>query len=271
MTCFQEHEVPIRNPQRPHSSAALSRVRGVRGLLFDMGDVLYDATLWRRWLLQVLARMGIHTPYRDFYRVWDRDYLPAVHCGRREYHEAFCTFLTSLGLAHGVIDEIEAASQARRRELIATLRPLPGVRPTLAQLQADGMSLAVLSDSESPAVELRQRLEKLGIDQCFRAVFSSRDLGEAKPAALGYQTALAALQLPAAQVAFVGHDAEELAGATAAGMPTIAFNYDPDVAADLYLERFEELLEVIERPVSQLAARVDGVPPEPATSNRVLV
>lgn len=26
--------------------------RNVRGLVFDMGDVLFDATVWRRWLLQ---------------------------------------------------------------------------------------------------------------------------------------------------------------------------------------------------------------------------
>jgi HAD superfamily hydrolase (TIGR01509 family) len=235
-----------RAPARLNVGAGLKRVRGVRGLLFDMGDVLYDATLWRRWLLQMLSRMGVHAAYRDFYRVWDRDYLNAVHVGRRDYHEAFCAFLQSLGLSRGAIEEIEAASQARRRELIATLRPLPGVRPTLCKLQTAGISLAVLSDSESPAEELRQRLDSLGIDSCFTAVFSSIELGDTKPAALGYRAALAALDLPAEQVAFVGHDAEELTGAAAIGMPTIAFNYDPEVAADVYLERFDELLDVIQ-------------------------
>jgi HAD superfamily hydrolase (TIGR01509 family) len=243
---------------------ASQRLRRIRGLLFDMGDVLYDATLWRRWLLQVLARMDVHVAYRDFYRVWDRDYLPAVHCGQRDYHEAFCALLRSLGLARGVIDEIEAASQARRRELIATLRPLPGVRPTLCQLQAAGFLLGVLSDSESPAAELKQRLDQLGIGSCFAAVYSSFDLKQAKPAPLGYQTAAAAMRLPIEQVAFVGHDAEELAGAAAVGMPTIAFNYDPGVTADVLLERFEDLLQVVDSRAlrSQLAPRVDI----PATS-----
>jgi FMN phosphatase YigB (HAD superfamily) len=60
-----------------------------------------------------------------------------------------------------------------------------------------------------------------------------------------YLTALKALHLPAGEVAFVGHDAAELAGAAAAGMPTIAFNFDADARADVYLARFEELLEVI--------------------------
>src|SRR5687768_3292479 len=80
---------------RPHPRAGHERLRGVRGLLFDMGDVLYDATLWRRWLLQILARMGVHATYRDFYRVWDHDYLRAVHRGERDYHEAFSAFLQS--------------------------------------------------------------------------------------------------------------------------------------------------------------------------------
>jgi HAD superfamily hydrolase (TIGR01509 family) len=238
---------------------AFQRLRRSRGLLFDMGDVLYDATLWRRWLVQVLARMDVHVSYREFYRVWDRDYLPAVYCGQRDYHEAFCAMLQSLGLARGMIDEIEAASQARRRELIATLRPLPGVRPTLCQLQAAGFPLGVLSDSESPATELRQRLDQLGIGPCFAAVYSSFDLKQTKPAPLGYQTVAAAMQLPIEHVAFVGHDAEELGGAAALGMPTIAFNCEHGVTADALLERFEDLLEVVNCRTSRspLAPRVD--------------
>lgn len=231
-----------------HCSESIHRLRHVRGLLFDMGDVLYDATLWRRWLLQLLARMGIHAAYRDFYRVWDRDYLPAVHRGERDYHDAFCAFLQSLGLARGAIEEIEAASQARRRELIATLRPLPGVRPTLSQLQSSGLVLGVLSDSERPASELRVLLERIGIEQCFTTVVSSVELKQTKPAAVSYQKALAAMELTIGEVAFVGHDADELSGAAAIGMPTIAFNYEPDVAADVFLERFEGLLDLIDCP-----------------------
>lgn len=231
-----------------HCTESIHRLRHVRGLLFDMGDVLYDATLWRRWLLQLLARMGIHAAYRDFYRVWDRDYLPAVHRGEREYHDAFCAFLHAQGLARGVIEEIEAASQARRRELIATLRPLPGVRPTLGQLQASGLVLGVLSDTERPASELRVLLDKLGIEHCFATVVSSVELKQTKPAAVSYQTALTAMQLTAEDVAFVGHDADELSGAAAIGMPTIAFNYEPNVTADVFLERFEDLLDLIDCP-----------------------
>ena len=43
--------------------------RNVRGLVFDMGDVLFDATVWRRWLLQQLQRMGLQAGYRSFFDV----------------------------------------------------------------------------------------------------------------------------------------------------------------------------------------------------------
>jgi FMN phosphatase YigB (HAD superfamily) len=42
----------------------------------------------------------------------------------------------------------------------------------------------------------------------------------------------------------VGHKASELAGAHEVGMRTIAFNYDKDASADLYIENFSDLLKV---------------------------
>jgi HAD superfamily hydrolase (TIGR01509 family) len=224
----------------------------VAGLVFDMGDVLYDATLWRRWLLQLLSRMGVQTCYRTLFKVWDIDYLDAMHRGEREYHEAFRSFLLSAGLTPGLVDEIEAASHARKRELELSTRPLPGVRATLGRLHSAGLSLGVLTDSESTAPRVRERLSQLGIADHWSAVVSSRDLGETKPHAACYRAALEAMGLPPARVAFVGHDAEELQGAADVGMPTIAFNYEPGVAADIYVERFDELLKICS-PTSQLS------------------
>lgn len=222
-------------------------MRAVEGLLFDMGDVLYDATVWRRWLLQLLHRMGLHTHYRSFFKIWDCDFLDGVHCGRREYGEAFGAFLLSAGLSRGQIDEVEAASQARKRDLERGVRPFPGVRGVLDRLHKAGLTLGVLSDSESTAEELQQRLNQLGIGHCFAAVVSSIDLERTKPDPACYRAAAAAMGLPAASTAFIGHDAEELAGARAVGMRAWAFNFDADAAADRYLLRFDELLQCIDR------------------------
>lgn len=218
----------------------------IEGLLFDMGDVLYDATAWRRWLIQLLSKMGMHTTYRAFYRIWDLDFLSSVHRGQRDYREAFQSFLRSAGLTRGQIEEIEAASVARKRELESNVRPLPLVRCTLQRLAEKGIVLGVLSDSESSGERLRQKLRDLGLCAEFSAVVSSFDLRTTKPDPVCYRAALEGMGLSAEQVAFVGHDAEELTGAQEIGMRTIAFNYDADAIADYYMKRFDELVDLTE-------------------------
>ncbi len=217
----------------------------IRGVLFDMCNVLYDNTVWRRWVLQLLSHLGLHANYRCFFRVWDRDYLDDVHRGRRGFGEAFEAFLRSVGLTPGQIDEVNAACQTRRRHLEASARPLPGVKSTLTRLHQRGIVLGAICNSEHPAGVLQERLDRFGIGELFVTVVSSIELRRTIPDAAGYRAALEAMGLPAEQVAFVGHDTAELAGATAVGMPTVAFNFDPDAQADVRLGRFEELLEAV--------------------------
>jgi phosphoglycolate phosphatase-like HAD superfamily hydrolase len=219
--------------------------RPVRGVLLDMCGVLYDNTVWRRWLLRLLTKLGLHTSYHAFFRVLDRDFLAEVHCGKQRFDEAFRAFLRSAGLSRGQIDEVEAACQARRRQWEASARTLPGVKNTLGRLAKSGFALGGIINSEYPADVLRERLTRFGLEPAFVVVVSSIDLGQTMPDPLCYRTALAGMGLPPADVAFVGHDTAQLAGAAAIGMATIAFNFDPDAQADAYLGRFEELLEVV--------------------------
>lgn len=217
------------------------------GLLFDMGGVLYDETTWRRWLLRVLRQLGISRDYRGFFRVWDRDFQMAVYRGECTFCDAFRKFLHSVGLTEAQSVEVEASCRAQRRMYDAGLRVLPGVKSTLGRLQQLGFVLAAVTNSEHPAEVLRQRLAQLGLEFTFTAVISSSDLRRTKPDPACYQAALDAMQLPAGQVAFVGHDAAELAGAAAVGMATVACNFDPDAQADVFIARFEELLDIVQR------------------------
>ena len=219
---------------------------GVRGVLFDMCNVLYDNTVWRRWVLKVLGRLGLHTHYHSFFRIWDRDYLADVHCGRSTFCEAFRAFLLSAGLSVGQADEVEVACRARRRELQRAARPLPGVIPTLQRLHRSGLALAVVADSEHPAVALREQLQQVAIAHMLSGIVSSIDLGRTMPDAACYRAAIETMNLPAEKVAFVGHDTAQLAGAATLGIRTIAVNHDPDARADIYLARFEQLLDVVE-------------------------
>lgn len=221
--------------------------RPVAGLLFDMGGILHDDTAWRRWLLRLLKQLGLNTHYQTFYRVWDRDFLLAVHRGQQDFGAAFRQFLRSVGLSPAQIDEVEAAAQARRRQLDENTRALPGVKTTLGRLQQAGFALGVLNNSEHPATTLDACLERIGLGGLFSTVVSSIDLGHAKPEAACYLAAADQMQINPLDVAFVGHDTEELSGAAAVGMATIGFNFDNDAQADVFIARFEELLEVVHR------------------------
>jgi HAD superfamily hydrolase (TIGR01509 family) len=212
--------------------------------LFDLDNVLHDATHWQRWLWQLLARMGVQRDFHSFCGIWQRGYLHEVHRGGREFAPALRAFLVDSGLSAGQIDEVEAASAARRREFGDNVRPLPGVVKTLSHLATAKIGLGILANSECCGQELCERLERLGLAARFQFVLSSRDLGHVKPEAECYQSALDMLRLPAQSVAVVSCHAEDLMGAAAAGLKTVALNVEAYSHADFTLLRFEELLTV---------------------------
>lgn len=214
----------------------------VAGLVFDAEDVLFDASTWQRWLIKLLSRLGLHTHYQSFFRVWQEEYLCDVHQGNRQYWDAMRTFLMSAGLAKGQIDEVIAAGRKRYELLQTPTLPMPGARETIAKLNALGVTLGILSDSDSPAPVVLQRLKKLGFGSPFRIAVSSIDLGSCMPDPQNYQSVLSGMQLSPSEVAFIGHSRKELSGAAKLGMKTIAINFDKDVRADLYLQRFSDLL-----------------------------
>jgi beta-phosphoglucomutase-like phosphatase (HAD superfamily) len=179
----------------------------INGVIFDVDDVLYDATLWRRWLLRLVNQLGVHAEFGEFYGPWDRDYLVDVHCGRREYTEALQSFLLASGLSWAQVDEVEAASRIQRAKLDGSLRPWPGVVKTIAALDDWGLPLVAWFDACQRSTELAQWLERLALASHFRAVLSSFDLECAQPAPRCYQVAVAALGRPAGETLYVGHDA----------------------------------------------------------------
>jgi len=245
------HDCPLRLPPRAasvpsgsESHRTLRTPRPIRGLLLDACNILYDDTDWRRWLLRVLIRLGLRTEYGPFFRIFDRDYLDSVHRGQQPFSQAMDSFLISAGLSPGQADEVHRALESHRHQSDAHLHLLIGVRETLAQLRSAGVKLGVLCNCEHSGETIRTRLTELLGESPWAAVISSRDLGSTMPEPVCYHAALDAMQLPAADTGFVGHDARELRGAKIQGLSTIAFNGDRDARADVYLQRFEDLLEL---------------------------
>jgi FMN phosphatase YigB (HAD superfamily) len=65
------------------------------------------------------------------------------------------------------------------------------------------------------------------------------------PASAFFQTVLAESNLSAVETVFISSQGTHLAGADRAGMATIAFNHRSVVHADLCLDRFADVLEVV--------------------------
>lgn len=214
------------------------------GLIFDIGDTLYDATIWRRWLTVRLRTLGVEITYADLVRQWEA-LLVDVYTGRADYWQRFARLLDGFGLGKAVAADLARQAQARGRQVQRVRRLFAGVRETLGALRDAGVRIAALSDTESGADDVRRSLEPLGIAACFDAVVCSADIGFAKPQRQAYEAAAEALGLSVDACAFVGHDAEELAGAMAAGMYAIAYNADPDAPADRRVEEFAELRELV--------------------------
>ena len=214
-----------------------------KAAIFDMGDIFFDATVWRRGLTEHLQAAGVEIDYPNLCLRWEAK-LVAVYLGQRPYWEAFEEYMFDLGLEDaGVGDAIayarKCAKEIEKRQLF------DGVAETLAALHAAGVKLAVLSDTESSEPRVRARLAELEIEQYFDAVLTSIDIGHVKPTAEAFQRALDAVGMTKDEACFIAHDDDELSGAQAFGITAVAYNYIPGVPADHYLEHFSELASLV--------------------------
>jgi putative hydrolase of the HAD superfamily len=217
----------------------------IRAVIFDMGDILYDATRWRRAMTARLREQGVAIDFPEFVRRWEAK-LVDVYRGQRAYWDALAELLRELLSGDASAIETLLAYGRQMAQTVEQREPFPGVVETLALLHRRGLKLAVLSDTEHGEARLRGILEQLNVESYFDAVVASCDIGHCKPAPEAFQAAAAAVGVPLGQCAFVGHDLDELAGSRAAGMFAIAYNFEPGVPADAYLGHFNELPQAID-------------------------
>ncbi|MCG8586850.1 MAG: HAD hydrolase-like protein, partial [Pirellulales bacterium] len=188
-----------------------------------------------------------------FFRVWDDEYLPAVNRGEREFESSFRQFLAAVGLKPAQIQEVEIAAIPRYEQLELSARPLPGVLPTLERLLSSGVQMAVQGDCTLSSSQLKAKLDGLGIGSFFSHCRTSIDMRATKSTSRCFEAVLADLELPAHDVAFVGRRHDDLAGAAACGLWTIAFNGEPDAEAEWHLPHFKDLTMLSAGPLARAA------------------
>jgi phosphoglycolate phosphatase-like HAD superfamily hydrolase len=217
----------------------------VDALFFDLGGVLYDDTLWRRWLLQLLSHMGLHTNYTSFFRVWEHEFGEDVAWECKSYWPAMKRFLAAAGLSPSQAEEVEAAGRARLRQLELNIRPFPQVLPTLRQLRAHGVLLGVWSSLPLTTSQMERTLERLGMMGLFAVTCSPRLWKRTVTPPDRMQAALHSASVDPAHAAYVGRQRLELLAAEHIGLRTMAFNPDPDAQAQTELAQFSQLLGVV--------------------------
>lgn len=209
-------------------------------MIFDNGDILYDASVWRRWLHGELLCNDVRISFDDMIAAWETALLE-VYQGRVPYWERFEAFILAMNVK--CPSAIIKSAKAKAIDVQQVRHPMPGVKETIPVLRQRGVRLAVLSDTEGGEAAVREILRQLEIEQFFDVVVASSDIGFTKPDPKAFEHAVRALKLNFAECAFVAHDADELAGAKDVGLFAIAFNDAPAAPRDATVNKFSELLE----------------------------
>jgi len=193
----------------------------IAGLIFDLGGTLdADGVAWRDRFLALLDE--------EFAGLTASEFTRAIDIGEQALlrHERAAAFGLAEMVATHVAAQLDAlgCSDRRRQEALSsrfydeTLRALRGRRPLLERL-ARRLPLAVASNG---CGNTRRLLAEAGIEQCFRVVVDSSEVGAWKPDAGILQPAIAALGQPPAKLAMVGDRLDrDVAVALAAGVRTV--------------------------------------------------
>jgi HAD superfamily hydrolase (TIGR01549 family) len=209
----------------------------IQALLFDAGDILYFRPKKDNRFLQFLKELGqdekwLHLPGK-------KELTRQAFTGQitqEEFHRGYFSLLgiTDLDLIH--------RGMALLSEENVDLEFFDGVKETLTTLKQNGYLLGIITNTANSISNKLSWFEQGGFGDVWDSIISSVEIGVVKPYSEIYEAALRQLDLKADQAVFVGHRKSELDGAHAAGLATIAFNYDEGAKADYFVDTFPALL-----------------------------
>jgi len=211
----------------------------VKAVFFDAGDILYHRPQSGMRLRAFARRHGLQTPSNlaaEVSRLKNLAFQDKMR--RHEYYSAILRL-------YGVSDPQQMAEgMAAIEEDDLTVEIIPEVPETILQLREHGYMLGIITDTALPVSIKLSWFEKHGFGHVWDTFISSREIGIRKPAPEIYHKAFEQLGIRPEEAVFVGHKTSELDGAHAVGMKTVAFNYDKEAVADVYIDRFSDLLHV---------------------------
>ncbi|MDX2542744.1 HAD family hydrolase [Streptomyces sp. WI04-05B] len=207
----------------------------IRAVVFDVGECLVDETreygTWADWLA---------VPRHTFHAMFG-----AVIAQGRDYRDVFQEFRPGFDLDK----EREKRAAANQPEHFGEKDLYDDVRPTLAQLRADGLWLGIAGNQTVRAGGLLRALFIDDVD----LIGTSDDWGASKPDPEFFVRVAEVVPFAATEILYVGDRVDnDLRPAVAAGMntalvhrgPWATIQWETDEAKDLPTFRVESLLEL---------------------------
>ena len=152
-----------------------------------------------------------------------------------------------------IFDEIEYTIMNQMQKV--TL--IDEVRYTLGELQKQGITMYILSNSIFTANSANKLLNDFGIIDYFEKIYSSADYGVRKSSSRFYQIAIAEIlannpELSKDDILYVGNDYDtDIIGATSVGLSTVWYNVKHLIneknICTIDTDNFKILLEIVER------------------------
>ena len=225
--------------EKLETEALISNHQKIRALIFDAGDVLYFRPQRGRGFSAFLKEHGLEVSADHARRKKEIEYQAyRAQITHDEYREAIVRI-------YGFTDPEQLARG--KQALIdddANVAFFDGVPETLRALKQQGYLLGIVTDTANSVAAKLSWFERGGFGHVWDSIISSMDIGTRKPDPKIYEAALNQLGITPDQAIFVGHRASELSGARDVGMLTVAFNHDKDASADIFVEKFSDLLTI---------------------------
>ncbi len=197
----------------------------IKGLIFDAGDVIYDASKWRKWLYkQLKEKIKINLSYSELFFLWDNYYLREIYIKHENYTKIFINFLIDINFPKKEIEEFLIINNLQKKEIENKTRPYKWVYKYFSLLKEKKKKIGILSDSEQSSRKIAKRFEKWEILQYIDTIVSSKDTNYIKPYPQAYYYILKKLKIKVENTVFVGHDKDELIGAKLISLETINYN-----------------------------------------------
>ncbi len=225
---------------KDNSSNGRANGRGkVKAIFFDAGDILYYRPQRDLHLNEFLSGHKIH-PAVNF-EVERKRIKDLAFSGQMKRHDYYRELIRLYGITDPQAIEEGMKAISRDDDTVAIFE---GVPETIHALKAMGFILGIITDTAMPFTRKLNWFEEHGFGRVWDVVISSKEIGARKPAPSMYEEAILQTGLKAEEAVFVGHKTHELEGARAIGFKTIAFNYDADAPADVYIDNFGDLLKL---------------------------